>query len=760
MALNLDKAKIGRKILAFAAVCGVLGALDFFQPLSRALYALQTKAAVKPVSGDVVVVGIDSATIDKVGRWPWPRDKQAELLRKIDAYDPAAIYVDISYQGRTSAYADNALRSTLENMKAPTKVIVSATRSENKSTRSIFSHPAAVGPTPVVSAFLPYLFGFVWELPTTVETDRGPVPSMAASAVNLKAAAPTLFAIDFTYDPKTIPVLSAKTIFEKTSGSSAIAGKTVILGITDPTQNDIHSMPGWGEQPGVMIHALGAETLRNGIPRNWGWLFFFIVAVAFCASQLTNAGLKYSKHLSWGAAFVILGTSTWLVALNIGNDPVASLTLIGSVGILVSRQKAALIRTQRHPSTGMFNMAGYMVEEVISNALFIGATLTPAETRLGYLRKEDEIAIMKEVGHRLSTVIDEQQITHNDNQQFLWEMPIIATNKLADHLEGLRQMFAEPLLINGRKIDIDINFGVDRNVNNNIKKRMETALEASIEASKSLSTFIIATTIEFDGILKSQFNSEFETAVKNGDIELVLEPHKNLTNGLIEAASASLRWTHPAYGQIDTAKLFTIARETNNLNRVTSYLCAQAIEAAAELNQNLTDFTVSIKIATAFILNGGIGAEMLGIAANAQCRPGNVMFELIDLHDYKFNDQALRVIHELQQKGFKVAVGNFGMTDADIDFIKKFEPNEIVLAKSFSAELLGSKSNEIFAVGALRIAKASQVIITADGIDDRDVLAALQRHGCDRCKGKIIHMSLNINDLLNLLMGVVQTKVG
>ncbi len=165
------------------------------------------------------------------------------------------------------------------------------------------------------------------------------------------------------------PSSICQAIFEKTSDGSAIAGKTVILGVTDPTQNDIHSMPGWGDQPGVMIHALGAETLKNGLPRNWGWLFFFVIAVAFCASQLTNVGLRYSKHLSWGAAIVILGASTWLVALNIGNDPVASLTLIGSVGILVSRQKAALIRSQRHASTGMFNMAGYMVEEVISNAL-------------------------------------------------------------------------------------------------------------------------------------------------------------------------------------------------------------------------------------------------------------------------------------------------------------------------------------------------------------------------------------------------------
>ncbi len=760
MALNLDKAKIGRKILAFAAVCGVLGAFNLFQPLSLGLYALQAKAAIKPVSGDIVVVGIDSATIETVGRWPWPRDKQAELLKKIDVYGPAAIYVDIGYQGRTTTYSDDALRSTLENMKSPTKVIALASRSENSTARSIFSHPAAVGSAPVVSASIPYLFGFVWDLPTTIETARGRLPSMAASVANLKVAAPTTFGIDLTYDPKTVPMISAKGIFENTTGSSAITGKTVILGVTDPTQNDIHSMPGWGDQPGVMFHALGAETLKNGIPRNWGWMFFFAVALAFCASQLSNAGLKYSKHLSWGAALSILGTSTWLVALNIGNDPVASLALIGSVGILISRQKAALIRSQRHASTGMFNMAGYMVEEVISNALFIGATLTPAETRLGYLRKEDEVAIMKEVGHRLSTVIDEQQITHNDNQQFLWEMPIIATNKLADHLEGLRQMFAEPLLINGRKIDIDINFGVDRNVNNNIKKRMETALEASVEASKSLSTFIIATTIEFDGILTSQFNSEFETAVKNGDIELVLEPHKNLHNGLIEAASASLRWTHPAYGQIDTAKLFAIARETNNLDLVTSYLCTQAIDAAGILNKSLTDFTVNIKVATAIILNGGFIAEMRQIATDTQCHPENVTFELIDLHDYKFNGQAHTAVRELQQKGFRVAVGNFGMTDADIDFIKKFEPDEIVLAKSFSAELLGSKSNEIFAVGALRIAKASQVVTTADGIDDRDVLAALQRHGCDRCKGKIIHMSLNLKDFFNFLIDVVQTKVG
>ena len=194
------------------------------------------------------------------------------------------------------------------------------------------------------------------------------------------------------------------------------------------------------------------------------------------------------------------------------------------------------MRSQRHAATGFFNMTGYLVEEVVSNALFIGATLMRAETRLGYVRQEDEIAIMKQVGHRLSTVIDEQQLTHNDHQQFLWEMPSISTSKLAEHLDGLRQLFAEPLLINGRKIDIDIYFGVDRNVNKNIKSRMESALAASIDASVSQSSFTIATTADFYNVLQPQFASEFATAMHNGDLELVLEAQQVLLVPLVGKA--------------------------------------------------------------------------------------------------------------------------------------------------------------------------------------------------------------------------------
>ena len=359
MALNLNKSQIGRKILLIAVACSVLGALGLFLPLSLALTALQSKVAVKPVSGDVVVVGIDSPSISEVGRWPWPRDKQAELIRKIDELEPEAIYLDIGYQGATTPAADRVLRTTLENLNAPIKVIASITRAENGSEITIFSHPSAVGSVESVTPNMHFLFGFVWEMPTSIESSRGRLPSIAASMAALKVKRPSTFPINFTYDPSTIPHIPSNNIINQTTNLDQIKGKTVILGVTDVAQNDVHAMPGWGRQPGVFFHVLAAETIKNGLPQNWGWIAFFGAALGLCAVQLSVRGIKYSVPISWAGAATILIVSTWLTTGHILNNPLPALALIISVGILIAQQKSALIRSQRNSETRYFNMTGY-----------------------------------------------------------------------------------------------------------------------------------------------------------------------------------------------------------------------------------------------------------------------------------------------------------------------------------------------------------------------------------------------------------------
>ena len=59
------------------------------------------------VSPEVVIVAVDNASLEDVGRWPWPRTTLARLLMAIEAADPKVIGFDI-VQSETTAVPDLA----------------------------------------------------------------------------------------------------------------------------------------------------------------------------------------------------------------------------------------------------------------------------------------------------------------------------------------------------------------------------------------------------------------------------------------------------------------------------------------------------------------------------------------------------------------------------------------------------------------------------------------------------------------------------
>lgn len=751
MTINLNRKNISRKILAIVAACATLGAINFFEPATLLLNTIQSTVRSKPVSGDIVVVGIDSPSIREVGRWPWTRDKQAELLRQLDSYNAKEIYLDIGYQGKTSHQADKALRDTIEKMKTPTAVIALSANGNDETAETIYSHNAAVGNARTVTSYLPYLFGYVWSIPTAIDTNRGPLESVASSIAKLENQKSASFRIDYGFNPQTIPTYAAKDIFAKTVLPQKIAGKTVVVGIIDVTQNDIHSMPGWGERPGVLFHVLGAETLKQGYPANWGWLPFFAFAMAAAALQFTKKGLKYSASLSWAGIAAVFCVSSWMVVNGINNDPLPAAALIASAGIFVAKQKAALKRSQRNNDTGFADMAGYEVAEVVSNNFFIGASLRRSETRRGYVLDADSLKIMKEVGRRLSSIIDEKQLTHNDNQQFLWEVPRTDITTLGDHLEGLRRLFAAPILIDGRKIDLDIFFGIDRDLTANVNRRKNSALIASQGARDESATFKIATSASFEEHLTKNFATEFASAIGNLDITVMLEGQRDLSTNSIAGADVTLSWKHPAYGEIGGNKLISMAVAANCYDNLVLHLCNQTIECSRTLVRTMTNFTLSLAIDTATLRSQSFKKWLADSMAAPTFRCGTIIFKITDAHENEHLPELKAAIRTLKEHGFRVGIGTFGKTNTDVELLNNLKADTIFLSANFSSELLGRKSMEIYIDMALRIATSKNILTIAENIDDRSVLTELTKRGCKRAHGKIIANAMNLHDFTRLI---------
>ena len=76
-------------------------------------FQLRNVMAPPPVPVNIVIVEVDEKSLEKYGRWPWSRVRQAKLIDRIVQAVPKVLAVDIFYPERENRKADEALARTL-----------------------------------------------------------------------------------------------------------------------------------------------------------------------------------------------------------------------------------------------------------------------------------------------------------------------------------------------------------------------------------------------------------------------------------------------------------------------------------------------------------------------------------------------------------------------------------------------------------------------------------------------------------------------
>jgi serine/threonine-protein kinase len=105
--------------LAFATVFAIFayGAFaDSFQSLERYTYDLGVRSRERTPSDRIAVVAIDDESIRKLGRWPWPRSLQAQLIDKLHAGGARLIANTALYLEPESNSSAAVLRSIADDL--------------------------------------------------------------------------------------------------------------------------------------------------------------------------------------------------------------------------------------------------------------------------------------------------------------------------------------------------------------------------------------------------------------------------------------------------------------------------------------------------------------------------------------------------------------------------------------------------------------------------------------------------------------------
>src|SRR5882672_912465 len=75
--------------------------VPFFENMELMFYDLRARFREKPQVAqrvdEIAIVAIDDESINKIGRWPWPRWRMVELINQLSQYEPKVVAFNLLF---------------------------------------------------------------------------------------------------------------------------------------------------------------------------------------------------------------------------------------------------------------------------------------------------------------------------------------------------------------------------------------------------------------------------------------------------------------------------------------------------------------------------------------------------------------------------------------------------------------------------------------------------------------------------------------
>ena len=221
---------------------------------------------------------------------------------------------------------------------------------------------------------------------------------------------------------------------------------------------------------------------------------------------------------------------------------------------------------------------------------------------------------------------------------------------------------------------------------------------------------------------------------QNKGLYLVYQPKLCLHTGRPVGTEALIRWHHPLLGELSPVIFIPLAKQTNLLSRLTTWVIDEAIAWLSRLPPQLRvpvsvnvseqdfardDFADSLEER---MFRSGLSASLLGI----ECLETERIIE---------NKAAVNGLEMLKLRGFSISLDDFGTGYSNISYLRQMPLDVIKIDRSLIHELSTSIAPQIIVRNIIVMLKQLDYLVLAEGVEDEDTLEMLRQYGCDQIQG-------------------------
>ena len=738
-------AKRPARMLAWALVLGFLYGLGGgIEMDENGLRNLRNRINQRDASGEIVLVAIDEQALREVGRWPWPRGRYADLINAIGAAKPKQQVHDFMFSDRSLPAEDARLAKALERNPNVTLSYLPRAGVRDGTVQDTRPLPMFAEHAQVASISIWYNYANeIWQIPYSVRTGSEWFPSLASAIAGVRSDSDSTFRLNYAFQPSSIQVVSAADVLNGKANPGRLAGKTVVVGTTTVRMGDQYRIPGWGNDSGVYVHIIGAETLKAGRPADLGWLPAFLLAAFSIVAALKLGGRRGAATLG-GAALALLTVPILLERAQIFADITAGLFAIiwVSTGLVLAQLKR---RGLTNAVSGLPNLLALRKARHERDRPLIVARIINYPQIVSTLAVAQERALTQQIVARLKVGSEVSTVYQGDEGIFAWT--VAAGTAIGHHVEALAALFRSPAKVDGKPFDIAISFGVEIGSGRTLSNRLQSALVAADEATvEGLRWKYHDPERLKDAEWRLSLLSQLDDAIDNGQVWVAYQSQMDLKTHRIRGAEALARWTHPEKGPISPTEFIAAAEQNDRIEKLTMFVLDKAVEAAAQINRNHGPFDMAVNLSARMLADKALPSRVREILDRHSLDPACLTLELTETAALA-NGADIGSLYGLKDLGVKISIDDYGTGLSTLEYLRKIPASEIKIDQSFVKSMRDHRSDLVMVQSTIALAHSLGRTVVAEGVESREILDMLIAMKCEVAQGFIIGRPCSLNDL-------------
>jgi diguanylate cyclase (GGDEF)-like protein len=230
-------------------------------------------------------------------------------------------------------------------------------------------------------------------------------------------------------------------------------------------------------------------------------------------------------------------------------------------------------------------------------------------------------------------------------------------------------------------------------------------------------------------------------------LEVVYQPVFATRTGDMKCVEALVRWAHPTKGLLVPERFVPLAEEAGLIEPLGEWVLETACRTARPWRID----RLAVNVSATQLRNPLFADIVKRILARTGFEAERLELEITESCFLDKDDDSRATIAALRAMGIRIALDDFGIGYSSLSHLRDFAVDRIKIDSSFVGAILPGAGGSAIIQAIIDLARASDLDVTAEGVETTDQLRFLSKVGCDELQGFLMSIPVRAEDIAQLL---------